>query len=490
MTCTEVVMGRGWLTRGWLTYMFGVTAAVAAYLVVPDGPAWEVGFLSGISLCMMVALLAGLRRVPAGDRSPWWSFTVAVAGTVLAPVPSVLGDQPDLGDYLYLAFYPAMATGLVLMIRQSQRRIDWAAVVDALTVTAGIGLLTWAYAAAPVLRDTGTPLGDRLVSVAYLIGDLVLLAMTLVLLRSNGRQGRRAPLLVALAMGGYLAGDWAWVVVPHLNAGWADLGVTTRLINAEYLMSVLVLTLAIIRPRVRGDGLGAKAVSQLSRSQLAVLTAAMLISPALLIAQHLTGGPVDVVVVALGSTVMFLLVMARFTQLLKQSERQAQVVRELSRRDELTGLPNRRAWTDTLPRTLEQARADGTPVIVGMIDLDHFKKFNDTYGHPAGDRLLEEAAAAWSSQLRRTDVLARYGGEEFIVLLPASSLVDATAVVERLRGATPLDQTFSAGLALWDGVETSESLIARADTALYAAKSAGRDRICTATVPDLISELT
>jgi diguanylate cyclase len=109
-----------------------------------------------------------------------------------------------------------------------------------------------------------------------------------------------------------------------------------------------------------------------------------------------------------------------------------------------------------------------------MIDLDHFKKFNDEYGHPAGDRLLKGAAAAWTGELRGVDLLARYGGEEFIALLPGSSGDEAVEVLGRLRAATPLGQSFSAGVAMWDGVETSDELIARADEALYQAKAAGR----------------
>jgi diguanylate cyclase (GGDEF)-like protein len=466
-----------------------VTAAVAIYVATPAGSWWDAGFQVGIQLSMVAALLWGLRRVPAGDRAPWHLFAVALLCTAIAPLPAELGtdwlpgDGPDVADVLFLAFYPAVATGLALMIRQSQRRTDWAALIDALTVTAGIGLLAWTYAISPALRDSTSGTATLAVTVAYPIADLVLLAMTILLLRSNGRRGRRAPILVATAIGGYLAGDWAWVVLPQVNSAWADLELTTRLINADYLLSLLLLSLAVVWPQVRGDGRGAAAVSHLTRPQLAALALAMLICPALLITQEVSGDDVDGLAVAIGSTAMVLLVLTRFTQLLKQAEWQAQVVRELSRRDELTGLPNRRAWTDELPHALEQARVQGTTIIVGMIDLDHFKAFNDTYGHPAGDHLLQTAAAAWGDELRAGDVLARYGGEEFIVLLPGSDIGEATAVLDRLRAATPLNQTFSAGLASWDGEEPSETLIGRADAALYAAKAAGRDRIHSAEQP-------
>jgi diguanylate cyclase (GGDEF)-like protein len=115
-----------------------------------------------------------------------------------------------------------------------------------------------------------------------------------------------------------------------------------------------------------------------------------------------------------------------------------------------------------------------------MLDLDRFKAFNDHHGHQAGDRLLAAAAAAWRPALRATDTLARYGGEEFAVLLPHSDHDAARTVVERLLGSVPLGQTASAGIAQWDGQETAESLLARADAALYAAKGAGRAQAITA----------
>ena len=116
-----------------------------------------------------------------------------------------------------------------------------------------------------------------------------------------------------------------------------------------------------------------------------------------------------------------------------------------------------------------------------MLDLDCFKRFNDDRGHQAGDRLLKQSAAAWTNQLRTSDMLARYGGEEFSLLLPGCTLEDAQLLVQRLRSAMPDGETVSAGIACWDETEGAESLVGRADSALYAAKRAGRDRLVTAT---------
>jgi diguanylate cyclase len=129
---------------------------------------------------------------------------------------------------------------------------------------------------------------------------------------------------------------------------------------------------------------------------------------------------------------------------------------------------------------VDRARRAGEPLAVAVFDIDHFKKFNDAYGHPAGDRLLKEAAACWRRHLRSADLLARYGGEEFAVLLPDAGPEAAREIIERMRTATPLGQTFSAGLATWNGTETSEELVARADAALYRAKAAGRNQVASA----------
>lgn len=156
-------------------------------------------------------------------------------------------------------------------------------------------------------------------------------------------------------------------------------------------------------------------------------------------------------------------------------------LQETARTDDLTGLPNRRAWDEELPRELARAARDSRPVCVAMLDLDRFKRFNDDRGHQAGDRLLKQAASAWATRLRRSDMLARYGGEEFSLLLPGCTLANAQTLVQRLRAAMPDGETVSAGIACWDETESAEELVGRADIALYAAKRGGRDRLITAT---------
>ncbi len=153
---------------------------------------------------------------------------------------------------------------------------------------------------------------------------------------------------------------------------------------------------------------------------------------------------------------------------------------ELARTDPLTGLPNRRELDEVLDRELAAARRRAEPLSVAVIDLDHFKAYNDRYGHQAGDALLAGAAAAWRSSLRATDVIARFGGEEFVVVMPGADGAAARAVVERLRAATPEGVTASVGIATWDGRESGAELIRRADIALFEAKAAGRNQVVVA----------
>jgi len=141
--------------------------------------------------------------------------------------------------------------------------------------------------------------------------------------------------------------------------------------------------------------------------------------------------------------------------------------------DALTGLPNRRAWDAELDRAV-QGRV---PVAVAMLDIDHFKRFNDTQGHPAGDRLLREAASRWRSEMRAGDFLARLGGEEFALLVTGADVTTIAAIVERLCAGLPAQQTCSAGIALRSAGDTPEQLVVRADAALYEAKTGGRNRV-------------
>ena len=158
----------------------------------------------------------------------------------------------------------------------------------------------------------------------------------------------------------------------------------------------------------------------------------------------------------------------------------------LLREDALTGLSNRRAILTQLGGMVSAARRHGHPLSIAILDLDHFKRINDTHGHKTGDDVLVMAAHALGTHLRAEDQLGRLGGEEFLILLPDTAAAAASHVAEKLRlevaaAPSPVPVTVSVGVATWDG-EASDELLQRADDALYAAKDAGRDRVMAATL--------
>ena len=159
----------------------------------------------------------------------------------------------------------------------------------------------------------------------------------------------------------------------------------------------------------------------------------------------------------------------------------------LATQDELTGLINRRHMTALLRAEQARQQRNSRLMSVVLIDLDHFKRINDSHGHQAGDTVLRKFALAVGSHLRSTDVLARWGGEEFLLMLPETGVSEALQCVDRMRAslaevsfddiAPGLRLTFSAGLAACQPGESVEAVIELADQALYRAKQAGRNRV-------------
>jgi diguanylate cyclase (GGDEF)-like protein len=170
------------------------------------------------------------------------------------------------------------------------------------------------------------------------------------------------------------------------------------------------------------------------------------------------------------------------SELVHQREALEQRLERVARTDVLTGLPNRRAWDEELKRELSRADRTGAPLCAALLDLDHFKEFNDHHGHQAGDEHLRAVALEWRGRLRAADLIARYGGEEFAVILTDTRIDRARDVVERLRASVPRGETVSSGIAEWDRSESGSDLVARADRALYEAKRTGRDRAVAASV--------
>jgi diguanylate cyclase (GGDEF)-like protein len=154
-----------------------------------------------------------------------------------------------------------------------------------------------------------------------------------------------------------------------------------------------------------------------------------------------------------------------------------------SRVDPLTGAANRLSWDEEMERELAHARRTGAPLTVALLDMDHFKDYNDTYGHLAGDALLRGLVTAIRAELRTGDVIARWGGEEFALALPDCDLQQAQTTASRLLSVVPSGETASIGLTQALAQDTPRAMIERADRALYAAKDGGRDQYRTFQTP-------
>ena len=470
---------------GWRQYLGLASVAIAGYVLTPNDTWTQTIYAELVGMAATGAIVLGVGRYQPAARAAWLWFAggqlLNVLGTLAeAIIGRVLHQEtwPSAADVLWLGLYPGLVIGLMVLIRHRTQGHDWGSLVDATTITTGLGLLSWVFLIRPVADDSSMSLVARVVSIAYPVGDILVLAMVTRLLVGAGSRSTAFRLLAgALLL--YLLGDATWAVINYV--GLEPAPVAVKLLQMNFLTAYALVGAAGLHPSVREVGeQAARRTLRLSPTLLALLTVASLLAPAILAYQVWQREVTDGVAIVIGSMALFLLVVTRMAQLLRQIERQSKQLSQLTRVDELTGLPNRRAWSAELPAAIERARRDQVALAVALLDLDHFKRFNDEYGHQAGDRLLKTATAAWAAELRAVDQLARYGGEEFIVLLPGATAELATGVLERLRGATPAGQTFSAGVATWDGNETSEELIARADRALYQAKDAGRDRILTA----------
>jgi diguanylate cyclase len=185
-------------------------------------------------------------------------------------------------------------------------------------------------------------------------------------------------------------------------------------------------------------------------------------------------------------------------QEIHQLQENLEVVRHESLTDPLTTLANRKYFDQALDKAITDARTKREPLSFMMTDIDHFKKFNDNFGHVTGDQVLRLVAVSVKNNVKGQDIAARYGGEEFAVVLPNTVLRSATTVADHIRRAVMTKQlvkrstheqlgriTISIGVATLRNSDTAQSLIERADSCLYAAKHAGRNRVISEEDPEI-----
>jgi diguanylate cyclase (GGDEF)-like protein len=467
-------------TAAWVLLTVGACGVLG---VLPAGGTSFHDGLLGTLLYLAVAALgtgmavAGAWTAPPARRRIWVAIAVGQALYLGGDVLWVLFDRvlhiapyPSAADASYLLRYVAIAVGLGWLIRGRQQGRDRAALLDAAIISTAFTVLAVVYLVIPAAQGGGESLLSKVVAGAYPTGDVLLLAMLVRLLSSRASRSLAFCSLV-LSLLVLLATDVVYTLTIVGGSGsprWLDLPyLSTYLLMGFCAMHASSATLAEPVPGT---------TERLTPLRVALLGAASLLAPALLLLNAVRGSSLHPYVTGLGGIAGSALVLVRLVDLLRHAEAQAVQLSALARNDGLTGLPNRRTWDHELSRACAHARDTGTPLTVGLIDLDQFKAYNDTHGHLLGDLVLKESAAAWRESLADRGVLARYGGEEFAVAVPGP-VEAAVVLLERMSRVVSGGQTCSVGLASWDGTEEPSAAMARADQALYHAKDTGRDRV-------------
>ena len=436
-----------------------------------------VGYLlvgcAGVSMsCLGAAAARGIRR------KIWLTVAVGQVANLVGDAVWLLHEragaagsaQLSLSDALYLSRYPMLTLGVVWLVRTRRCGRDVAAFLDAAIIGTGFAVVGMEFVVEPA-ASAGSSLLAQVVAGAYPVADILVLSVVIGLFTSGAATCLSFWSLV-LGLAVMLAADIEFAL--------AQVGGATSpaWVYGGWMASYLLVGFAALHPSVNQLSEPAPTrPEQITFVRLSFLGGALALAPLTEALRDTTGRSGLSPIVVVGGGIGIALVLTRMWQLLKALQRQSAQLEALARHDGLTGVANRRTWDHELARACASATEKGSPLTVAIMDIDHFKVFNDTYGHVVGDLVLKDTAAAWSRVLGSQCFLARFGGEEFTVLLRDTPAEVARPVLERLRVAVTHGQTCSIGYATWDGVEPPDVLVSRADEALYDAKRGGRNRV-------------
>jgi diguanylate cyclase (GGDEF)-like protein len=461
--------------------LFGILAlVVVAYVFVPLPEVLRKVLYDGVGAGSVLLGFAGLRRHRPQIWSGWFLVLIGYAGWVVGDLvwtleQFALPDQyPAPSDAFYLASYVVLGAGALTFVRSRNSERDLAAVLDALIITTGVGMLVGAFLIAPLANDSSLSVAAVIVSSAYPMGDLFLVGVIVRIYAAPGARTVSYRLLSASFIV-TLGADLAYDVMSLHSGGVAS----SRWTDGVWLIAYLLAGSAACVPSMKifVEAMPTRPEAALTRGRLAALSGGLMLPGIALLLDGATGGGVHWTLIGVATLLLSTLMLVRMVGLLNVVRTQSVRLTALARSDYLTGAPNRRTWDQELARACALSQQRGSTLAVAMLDLDHFKVFNDTHGHPAGDVLLREAVTAWTLALPAGAILARYGGEEFAVMVPDADAHELATILHRLLVVTPGRQTFSAGVAIWDEQSEPASAVAAADVALYAAKRAGRNRI-------------
>ncbi len=471
---------------GWTARLLVVLVAcvLGVYPLLPSLAARDV-LQTLVTAAALGVVWHRLVTVPDLRRRGW--ATVAVAVSLLAASDAVaalethvlgLSGAERVSPVLALAGYVVLGLGVLDWHRHRSSRQRLPGGIEAAIFAVGASAPLTVFLVVPVLEDPDVTLARKAITVTFGVVDLLALALVTRALLSDERRSTSLVLHLGAVTTALVAASWA-----GLTGSGGDPSPLAA-VRMLFLLAFVLFAAGLAHPSVRGStSLITSYDPTPSRRWVWLMGVGQILPLATLAVSWVLGLPPRSPVIAGAGITVALLVAIRMTGFLHRIREQSDQLGQLARSDDLTGLHNRRSWNYELRRACAAAEARGERLAIGLIDLDHFKAYNDTRGHLAGDELLRGAASSWRRMLGNDEVLARYGGEEFAIAIPGVGLMEAVARVDALRQAMPDGQSFSAGVAMWAPGMPPESAMAEADDALYRAKDAGRDRVYAAEQP-------
>ncbi|GIJ52645.1 GGDEF domain-containing protein [Virgisporangium aurantiacum] len=469
----------------WFLWWQGLLIVVMVALAAAghDLAATVVAAATGLSAAG--AVVVGVRWFRPARPAAWLLLAGAQVGFVAGIVIFMIDDRllpgqsfPGPADATYLVGqYPLIIAALVLFVRARSPGWQRAALIDAAVLATSAALAAWVYLLRPATAEFGTgATGGLIIVVTYPVMDLIVLAVALRFTLGGGeRVPARSLLLGSFAVS--LATDTLYLL--ERIAGTFTPESPT---SAGYIVAGVLLGAAALHPSMTGlaERVDAPPLEP-TPARLGLLAAGALIAPVILVVEHLRGTLRDVLVIAAACAVLFLLVFVRMSGLVAAHRRHAIT-------DPLTGLYTRRFFGPTLAVEVTRSGRSGVPLGLLLLDVDHFKRINDGFGHPAGDAVLRVVAARLTGRCRSGDIVARYGGEEFAVLVPGAGPDRIAEIAEGLRRAMtepmPIGDGQEVAVTVSIGTATvpadagsPEDVVRLADMALYAAKEGGRNRV-------------
>ena len=462
-------------SRWWRWWLAAGVLATAGHYVLPDGGLTASLVYNAIGLVSALAILVAVRLHRPERPAMWYWFAagqiVFVIGDLTYSYYLFVLEQepyPSLADVFYLASYPMLVAGLLLLLRS--RRSTAGDLIDAAIVATGLGLVFWVFVLHPVAVEAAASDLERATSTAYPAADVLILALLSRLFTDAGARTMSVRLLGAAAAL-MLAADTAFSLIPLYFED-----ASTHPTDPMFLLSYVVWAAAALHPSMAATT-GHAATSRLGRGRLALFGVCALLAPLMLFVPSVGDDPVDRVSVAIGAVVLFLLVLARMAGFMAEVNRQSGALRRAALQDALTGLASRQR----LEQDLREAITDGRRPQIALLGLNGFKNVNDELGRPVGDRVLQALGARLAAAAPAGALVARMGGDEFALLLTDAGADDIRAVAASLAGALAapvaaggheLYVGIAIGLAGGSGVDPVE-VLRQAEAAMYAAKHTG-----------------